>query len=513
MSLPTPRHYQQKAINLMRKAYIDGKRKILLWLATGGGKSVIFLIFISTLLMNKKKVCFVVKRKQLVLQAQRHFQKAGIQSSIVMANSKGFDPHANFQICSIDTITRRNLDFLQDYDFVIVDEAHDSVSPSYVNFFDICQTVLKVKCFIGLTATPFPVGNIVHSFWDSCVKPIEMHELMEMGFLVDCDLYRPDEIDLSEVKITGGDYDSKQLSAKMRDMTIIGDTLELYNKYGNNLPALCFCVDKDHSMRIAEEFNRAGIRAIHCDESTPQDERDEAIKMLQNHLKMEKPFVLCNVNIFSTGVDIPEAIVGIFARPTKSENLWIQQAGRLFRPCRICGKCDSQYDNSDNCPVCGYDKPKFIKLKAVLIDQGHNSKYLGHPYLVRYPALTKEDVKKRAEAGIPLAKTCRNCYAHYPVELKKCPLCTGAETREKFYETKEGEFRLYNEYEQIKKTFTDLQRIQLETGKKPNWKFFQMYKTYGDTVMKYKDEFSIPSWVPKLYAKSQEEKLEGMIYK
>jgi len=513
MRLPTPRKYQQKAIDLMRKAYADGKRKILLYLATGGGKSIIFLIFITTLLLNKKKVCFVVKRKQLVLQAQRHFQKAGIQSSIVMANSKGFDPNANFQICSIDTITRRNLDFLQDYDFVIVDEAHDAVSPSYINFFDICQTVLKVKCFIGLTATPFPVGNRVHSFWDSCVKPIEMHELMEMGFLVDCDLYRPDEIDLSEVKITGGDYDSKQLSVKMRDMTIMGDTIALYKKYGQNLPALVFCVDKEHSISICEEFKRAGIQAVHCDDGTSQEDRDYAISLLKQSLRDNKPFALCNVGIFTTGTDIPEACVGVIPRPTKSENLWIQIVGRLFRPCRICGKCNSQYDNSPNCPVCGYDKPSFIKNKAVLIDQGHNSKYLGHPYLVRYPALTKEDLKKRSEAGIPLAKTCRNCYAHYPVELKKCPLCTGAETREKFYETKEGEFRLYNEYEQIKKTFTDLQRIQLETGKKPNWKFFQMYKSYGDTIMKYKEEFGIPNWVPKLYAKSQEEKLEGMIYK
>ena len=65
-------------------------------------------------------------------------------------------------------------------------------------------------------------------------------------------------------------------------------------------------------------FNKEGISAIHCDQSTKQGERDEAITKLANgEIK-----VLCNVNRFSTGVDIPQAEIGIMARPTASEILY-----------------------------------------------------------------------------------------------------------------------------------------------------------------------------------------------
>ena len=488
----------------MREAIAQGFKKILFFLATGGGKSIIFLVVCSGLVKNNKKICFVVKRKQLVLQARKHFLKAGIDSSIMLNTQKGFDAKKNFQICSIDTVTRREIDFLHNFDYVIIDEAHDAVSPKYQEFL---SSFSINTIFIGLTATPFLVGKRVHSFFECTVKPIEAHELRDRGFLTDAEVYIPTDIDLSGIKNdASGDFGKVELSGKMQDMTIVGDVVENYVKYGHNKPAICFCVDKNHSMLMAESFKSKGIPAIHCDEGTKQDERDRAI----DSLKSGNIKVLCNVNIFSTGVDIPEAEIGLMARPTKSEILYVQQVGRLLRPYRKCGKCKSQYDNSKACPVCGYDRPSYIKERAIIIDFGNNSSRHGLPFDVRFAYIKEEDKTEKKFKN--LTKTCRNCFMVYDAQLTNCPHCSGYETKERMYQTKAGEFVLYDEYATIKRAFSHLCRMELERRMKPNWKFFKLYEQFNDSAMKYKTEFGIPSFVPKLYKKNMEEKHSGKVF-
>ena len=505
MNVPTPRDYQAKGIQLVREAIAQGFKKILFFLATGGGKSIIFLNICAGLHRNNKKICFVVRRKQLVIQARKHFLRAGIDSSIMLNTQKGFDPNKNFQICSIDTVSRRDTEFLNNYDYVIIDECHDTVSPTYKDFL---SSFSEKTIFIGLTATPFPVGKRVHSFFECVVKPIEVHELRDREFLTDADIYIPTDIDLSEIKNdASGDYSKTELSKKMQDMSIVGDVVENYKKYGENKPAICFCVDKNHSILMAEMFNNQGIPAIHCDESTKQEERDNAIESLRSgNIK-----VLCNVNIFSTGVDIPEAEIGLMARPTKSEILYIQQIGRLLRPYRKCGKCKSQYDNSPACPVCGFDRPSYIKQKAKIIDFGNNTARHGLPFDVRF-AYIKEDDKERFKKHKNLIKTCTNCFMVYDAHLPCCPHCSGSGTRERYYKTKSGDLVLFDEYETIKKTFSQLCRMELERRMRPNWKFFKLYDQYKETAMKYSSEFGIPKWVPAIYKKNMEEQHSGKVF-
>jgi DNA repair protein RadD len=509
MKLPTPRDYQQKGLDLLRQAYADGFRKILFFLATGGGKSVIFILLVAGLLRNKKKILLVVKRRQLVFQAQRHFSKWGIDSSIMIGSTKGFNSSCNLQICSIDTIARRDISFLAGFDFTIIDECHDATSDSYQELFKQLLEMNPCMTFIGLTASPFPIGKKVHNFWGCCVKPIEVHELRERGFLTPCDVFIPSEIDLSKMKTKAGDYDQKELSEKMSEMEIIGDVVETYKKLGQNKAAILFAVNKEHSLLMAEAFKQAGIPAVHCDESTPQKERDDSIKKLQaGEIK-----ILCNVNIFSTGVDIPEAEVGIMARPTKSEVLYIQQVGRLLRPYRRCGKCKSSYDNSEKCYVCGYDKPEYIKEKAIILDHGNNIARHGSPFRIRKATLTKEDVKeKEKEDGDLIAvKTCKACFIAFPAHLKSCPNCDHEnEKRQRVIKRSDGKLVPYDEILEMEESLKDFELTQRIKGLKPNFKFFKLYEKYGDAVYLY-PELKVPKWIPKIIA--QNSAAEGKVYR
>jgi superfamily II DNA or RNA helicase len=505
MSLPTPRPYQAHGLNLTRKAYAEGHRKILFWLATGGGKSAIFLNLTANLLKSGSPTIIVMRRRQLIFQTKNHFEKCGIKASVIMGNSAGFDPSCNLQICSIDTVIRRDLSFLTRFKACIVDECHDATSESYQNFF----TKINVPLYIGLTASPFPVGKKVHDFWTCCVNPIQAFQLRDMGFLVPCDLFIPPEVDLSDIATDSktGDYKSKPLSEKMSKLEIIGDVVKTYQEKGGGKPALCFGVDKDHSIKLADEFNQNNIPAVHCDESTPQDQRDLAIaKLKSGQIK-----VLCNVNIFSTGVDIPEAEIGIMARPTKSEILYIQQVGRLLRPYRKCGKCQSGYDNSPACPVCGYDKPDYIKTRAIILDHGGNTGRHGEPYAPRYAALKEEDkeTSEKAKKERPLIKTCTSCFYAYSAKLSVCPSCGNEKTRERIVKTADGSLRPYDEFELIKNTLAELDTVQKLKGFKANWKYFKLIEKFGETAMKYQKDFNIPKFVPKVIA---QQKQKGIVY-
>lgn len=507
MSLLKLRDYQERAMTLMRKAARDGKKKIMLFMATGGGKGVIYLHLVRNSLKNKKKVLLIMRRRQLVLQTQRRFTESGITSSIIMASEKGFDPECDFQVCSIDTISRRDPEFFKKFNFVIVDEAHDCTSPTYQNFF---KTFNDNTIFIGLTATPFPNGNKTHDFWEACVKPIEMDELKNLGYLVPCALYVPHEIDLSSVSInkTTKDYDSKELGEKMSKLEVIGNIVDDYLKIGQGKPAICFCVNKDHSMTLCLEFNNRGIPSAHADESTPQKERDQII----SDFRQGKIKVIFNINIFSTGVDIPEIEVAIMARPTRSEILWVQQVGRAFRPYRKCGKCHSQYDNSPSCPKCGWDKPSYIKTEAIIIDSGNNCSRLGHPFDVRYPSMKKSELKSR-EITKSLTKICKFCAYTYDARIAKCPKCDGAmDLPKELFTTKKGEIVPYDEFSAISNHFNSLRTAEIVKNWKPNSKYFKLYEKFGDRCMVFEKEFNIPRWVPTVVKKNKEKELKGKLY-
>lgn len=511
IKLPSLRDYQSKGLQLLRQAYSQGHRKIVLDAATGSGKGVWFIHIVKNSLDKKKRVLLVMRRRQLVFQSSSRFTKCGIRNSIVMGNEKGFNPAIDFQICSIDTVSKRDPEFFKNFDVVIVDEAHDTTSPTYRNFLGIFK---PDTLFIGLTATLFKVGNKYQDFWDCAVRPIEAIELMEKGYLVPCELYIPEKtINVSGIKISSltGDYDSKELSARVSKLEVIGDIVEGYKKFCDGEAAIAFCVDKAHAVSLADEFNYRGIPAISADESTPQAERDRIIE----EFRQGKYKVICNVNIFSTGVDIPEAYAGLMCRPTRSEILWIQQCGRIFRPYRKCGKCSSQYDNSPNCPICGFDKPAIIKRSGKIIDFANNYSRLNHPYMIRYPQIKSEKEPKEREQKLrPISKVCKKCFRPFEAKYLKCPYCSeeSEDLPEELFKTKKGEIVPLDEYTEIFNFYNRLLDQEKFKAWSPNAKYFKLYDRFQDKCMKFSKEFDIPEWLPRSYKKSKEKEIGADFY-
>ncbi len=463
---------------MIRERFKAGDKKTMLFLATGGGKSLVFKDIITSLVKNRFKVLFLVRRRELIFQAaQKHFNH--LDCSIVMGSEKGFDPTSPLQVCSIDTLNRRlhqvDYEFLKDFHYVVVDEGHDTTSKKYRETLD----TINFKALIALTATPFRVGNKVHDYFDSCVKPIEMHELRDQGFLCDARVYAPKKIDVSGIKKVAGDFHQGQLFEKVSESEIVGDIVKTYNEYGKGKPAILFCVNIAHSELMAAAFNAAGVKAIHIDQSHNKEERAFALKQLREG----KIQILSNVNVMSTGIDEPSIGVLILARPTMSEVLYVQQVGRGLRPYKIC-QCGTEYGGEKECYKCGSRLTKFEKEYLIVLDHANNTSRHGLPYKVRKAELTEKDKKNKKEDDEIIISTCPNCFAVLENRKLHCPFCDSSIVSQRNQEVKQtdGELKLIDETEEINKKWVKLKMRENQYHKPPKEKYFLLHKSFGDKV-------------------------------
>ena len=435
---------------------------------TGSGKGLLMADIASDVISRGKKCLVVMRRRELIFQTQKNFKNyLGVECGIVMGSEKSnFD--CPIQITSIDTVSRRFPEFLKEFSLVIVDEAHDTTSASYEKFFEF----LGDKIFCGFTATPFSISGKTLSFWEDYVLPISAADLRDEGHLCPIDCYAPAmQIETKGIKKVAGDFNEKQLFDAASEKAIVGDVVENYKKYGLNRPAILFAVNIEHSQMMADVFNKAGISATHLDNSHCQDERQSNI----DKLKKGEIKILCNVNLFSTGVDIPELAICIMVRPTMSEVLFVQQVGRVLR----------------NPPGKG---------SAVLIDHAGNCYRHGLPYDDREAAIGSEAVKKEK---ITTSKSCDNCFAVVPIATRICPLCKHSfevaserDGKKREINSVDGQLKKIEslEFFRIKKELDRLNDLSKYVGWKPNRKYFLLHERFGDKIFKYEKELGINTW-------------------
>lgn len=422
-----------------------------------------------------------MRRRDLIFQTRDNFKRyRNISASIIMGKEKGYDPSNSVQICSIDTIRNKikkeEYQYLSQFDVIIIDECHDTTSPSYDKLFNF----LGDKIYIGFTATPFSVGNKPLLFWEKAIKPINPSELRDKGFLVPDRFFRPGKIDTTGIKKVNGDYSASELFEVVSDLKIVGDAIDAYKKHGKHKPFIGFCVNKAHSKLMAHAFNDAGIPCIHIDESHSKTERENAKKDLESG-KIKGVF---NVNIFSTGWDCPMVEVMIGLRPTLSEILALQQWGRVLR--LFPGKeCAIILDHADNCSRFGF--PYDDNRMACLTDFAY-------------------DFKKKEERKDELkVKDCPECDATIESHLKECPYCNFVFTvQDRDINHEDGQLVEVNQSEKVivDKRLIKIEyhfNILLDKQKKNGWKstakYFLLYDKFGSEIFSYMDELQIPKWI------------------
>ena len=151
------RHYQVDAVHAIQNAAAQGKKRYLLEMATGTGKTLtcaaIIKLFLKT--QNASRVLFLVDRIELEDQAQKAFQDALGSDFTVLTYKKHKDDWRKAEVVvstvqSLQVNDRyRELFSPTDFELVISDEAHRSIGGNARAVFEYF-----IGYRVGLTATP-----------------------------------------------------------------------------------------------------------------------------------------------------------------------------------------------------------------------------------------------------------------------------------------------------------------------------------------------------------------------
>lgn len=456
------RQYQTESLDLIRNEFIAGKKKVLLWLATGGGKTFIFSKMIKEAASRGLSAIVVVRGRKLVDQASQRLFRERVHHGVLMAGHWNYRPHIPIQVCSIDTLIARQL--RPKADLIIIDEAHMATSEGYKKFLSLYDTFV-----VSVTATPYCDKGLRHVA-DTVVHPISMQGLIDAGYLVPFRYFAPSEPDLTEVAVSRStkDYVSEQLETAMVAGQLTGKIIDHWKKIAEGRPTICFAVNVHHSKLLVDNFLMNGVTAEHCDADTPDGERNAIISRLESG----ETKVVCNVGILSTGVDIPSLGCIIMARPTKSRNLYVQQAGRGTR---IANE----------------------KTNCILLDHAGNINRHGLPTDEPDVDLDGKETKKIVRES----KTCKNCFAVYLG--KECPECGVEapappkvdilETEEELKELTEADLDI------VTRTHKQLLRDALQKGRKPAWAHYRLIDRFGFDDARP----NLPQWFLQHYGRSQ----------
>lgn len=321
------RAYQAEAVQNLRSGMRDGFKRQILSSPTGSGKTEMGMILVRAAVAKGKRVGFLCNRINLVDQTSRRFLRAGIPHGVIQGSNttRVYEP---VLVASIQTVVKRGM---PDVDLLIIDEAHGVAGSK--GYRDVME-MFAGKPVIGLSATPFSKGLGKHydslggALFENMVIAATIQQLIDDGFLVDCDVYAPSKPDLSGVKITAGDYNEKELGEAVDKPDLVGDIVKEWKEKAAGTPTVCFATNIAHSRHIVEQFTAAGVVAEHIDCYTDEMERAAILERVSSG----KTMVISNVGILCEGWDFPACKTMILARPTKSLIRYLQMAGRVLRP-------------------------------------------------------------------------------------------------------------------------------------------------------------------------------------
>lgn len=393
------RHYQQRAVDDIRRAYAAGCRSTLLVIPTGGGKTVVFSHIAESSAARGKRVLILVHRVELIRQTVAKLRESGVRVGIVNPMFTP-DPSAAVQVASVQTMVKR-LHLFRHFDLIITDEAHHIVSTTY-------RTILAAypdAYQLGVTATPIRgdgkgLGVDAGGVFDTMVVGPTVPDLISEGFLVRPVIYAPREkLDFSDINIRMGDYVKSEIEERVDKPKITGDAVRHYRELCSGDPSVWFCISVAHAQHVAEDFRAAGYRAASVDGSMDDAERSRIL----NGLATGEIEVVTSCDIISEGTDIPKIACAGLLRPTQSVGLYLQQVGRALRPSP------------------GKDR-------AIILDHVGNVLTHGLPEMVRDWSLDGEiKIKKKRKKGEdePPVRVhqCENCFAVYEAEKMLCPEC------------------------------------------------------------------------------------------
>jgi ATP-dependent helicase IRC3 len=329
------RPYQKSTLEASKNKYDAGITRQLVSLPTGVGKAVILACLKQHHKIDKKKLV-LVHREELADQLCRTIKlwNPDYNVSIEMADRE-CDPRSDVVVASVPTIGRAGNSRIRkfnpaDFGAIVCDEAHHSIAPSWTNILHTHFNINKPDnrtLLAGFTATPNRGdGQGLGQVYDDIIYQMSILDAIKQGWLVDLKGYKISTgTDISGIRTVAGDFSQGELEKAVnvyeRNHLIVQNWL----RDGEYRQTVAFCVDIAHAKGLADTFKAYGVQA----EAIWGTDPDRADKLAQH--KAKKIQVLTNCGVLTEGYDDWQISCIIMARPTKSQLLFVQMAGRGTR--------------------------------------------------------------------------------------------------------------------------------------------------------------------------------------
>ena len=343
-----PRYYQRIAVNRTLEAISKGKKRILLVMATGTGKTYTTFQIIWRLKEAKKvnRVLYLSDRNILVDDPKRKDFKPFSRVSVKVGKRK-VDPSYEVYFAIYQGISgdeeRKNIykQFSKDFfDLVVIDECHRGSAKANSNWREVLEHYSSA-IQIGVTATPKETNDTSNiEYFGEPIYVYSLREGIEDGFLApyrvikvaldrDVQGWRPKkgEKDRFENEIPDEIYTNREFDRKLvideRTQTIAKKITEFLKNTNRKDKTIVFCVDTEH----AESMKRALVNENQdlCKENDKYVMRitgnDDAGKsQLDNFIdpSQQYPVIVTTSKLLSKGVDAQTCKLIVLDRDRKS---------------------------------------------------------------------------------------------------------------------------------------------------------------------------------------------------
>jgi type I restriction enzyme, R subunit len=359
------RSYQHEAIRRVGEAFANGKRKALIVMATGTGKTRTTMGLIDVFMRSNqaRKVLFVADRDALVKQAiEDGFEKYLPSEPCTRLFSWEMDTTNRLYAVTLQTLSNIFEQFSPAFfDLIIFDEVHRSIYNKFnevLEYFDGRQ--------IGLTATPANYINRDTFLAFDCTdgKPTYLYtyeQAIDDKYLVDYELYAARTkfqrqgihgVDLTEEErnalIEKGldpddiNYEGTELEREVSNRDTLRkqweEIWEVCKKDSSGqLPGktIIFAMTQPHALRLQAAFDEMypqfpNLTKVITHKSEYRGTLVDAFK------KKDEPRIAISVDMLDTGIDVPEVVNLVFMKPVQSPIKLQQMIGRGTRVQAAC---------------------------------------------------------------------------------------------------------------------------------------------------------------------------------
>jgi len=369
LSGKSPRYYQEIAINNAIRAILQGRKRVLLTLATGTGKTVV-AFQICYKLWNTKwnrtgdpsrrpRILYLADRNILVDDPKdKIFTPFGdarhkIEGEAIKSREMYF---ATYQAIAKDE-RRPGLyrDYPRDFfDLIVVDECHRGSAADDSNWKDILK-YFEPAFQLGMTATPkrednrdtyLYFGNPLYTYSlrqgieDGFLAPYRVHRIVTSA---DSAGWRPNkgQVDRLGREIPDAEYTTKDFERKVsllpRTETIARNLTDFLKVNGRFDKTIVFCVDQEHAEDMRFVLNNLNADLV-------QQKPDYAVRVtadegktgrghLDRFMELETatPTIVTTSQLLTTGVDVQTCKNIVIARIINSMTEFKQIIGRGTR--------------------------------------------------------------------------------------------------------------------------------------------------------------------------------------